>query len=111
MFSKFFFVYLSLNFAYCCVAWSVALGGIWGRGGELPGKSNDSRVSDVGSAHTDPIDKDTPDDGFGIFSNVPAVRRDVGVVLRATPLDAGVEEGGEEGGYRYCLRPCWAKDL
>ena len=79
--------------------------------GELPGESNDSRVSDVGSVHSDPMDEDTPDDGSEIFSNVPAVRRDIEIVLRAAPSDAGVEEGRGEGGGRYFLGPWWAGGL
>jgi hypothetical protein len=79
--------------------------------GELPGESNDSRVSDAGSVQTDPMDEDILDDGSRIFSNVPAIRRDVEIVLRAAPSDAGMEEGGEEGGCQYCLGPCWARDL
>ena len=42
--------------------------------GELPEESNDSRVSDVGSVHSDPMDEDAPDDGSEIFSNVPPLR-------------------------------------
>ena len=79
--------------------------------GELPGELNDSRISDVGLVYTDPMDEDILDDGSEIFSNVPAVRQDIEIVLLAAPSDAGVEKGGEEGGCRYCLGPYWAGDL
>ena len=90
-------------------------GDVRGFGG-VAGESEDSGASDIGSIH-DPMDEDVPDDGSDIFCNVPAVRRDIEIVLRAAPSEVGeeeVEDGGEEvvegdaEWCRYCFGACRA---
>ena len=63
--------------------------------GERPLESNDSRASDMRLVVSDPMDEDALEDDSELFSNVPARRRDIEIVLRAAPSEA--EGGGSAG--------------
>ena len=73
--------------------------------GERPLESDDSRASDMGLASADSMDEDALEDDSELFCSVPARRRDIEIVLRATPSKVEEEECG------FCSGPCWAGDF